>query len=347
MTPMSSARPKAGAEALALHTEAVVFDAATLRYATLEPYASRIHEAGVDAISLTMASEQDGWDDTLRHIEEVQERLAKLPFFAHCLTYADVEAAQLAGKTAVVFGTQGATPLGTRTWRLRTLHRLGVRFFGLAYTGASVFGDGCGERRNAGLTFLGHELVEVANEIGMILDLSHCGHRTRLEAARAARFPCCTHSNAYAVTANDRNTMDEAALEIARKGGVMGITGLVRAVAASDPTLEHMLDHADHFARLLGPGHVGIGLDLTEGFQDAVRAGGQAMVKAPKWRTLRPDIFGTVDDFWNAPYPRGLETIGLLPDFTGGLMERGYPREQVLDIMGGNWLRLLRAASSP
>lgn len=340
------AKPKADADALALHRETIVFDAATLRYATLEPYASRIHDAGVDVVSLTMASEQDSWEDTLHHIEVLHERMAKLPFLAHCMTYNEVMAATEAGKTAVIFGTQGATPLGTQVWRLRTLHRLGVRFFGLAYTGASVFGDGCGEWRNGGLTFLGHGLMDVANEIGMIIDLSHCGHQTRLEGAQAARFPVCTHSNAYAVTANDRNTKDDAALEIARKGGVIGITGLVRAVAASDPTLENMVDHVAYFMDLLGPDHVGIGLDLTEGFQEAVKAGQQSIVKPPKWRTLRPDIFGSADDFFNVPYPRGLETISLLPDLTAALMCRGYSREEVKGIMGHNWLHVFRAATA-
>ena len=82
--------PQPTPDTMALHAQAAVFDAATLRYATLEPYASRIHEAGVDVCSLTMASEQDDWDETLRHIEEVHERLAKLPFFAHCMTAAAV-----------------------------------------------------------------------------------------------------------------------------------------------------------------------------------------------------------------------------------------------------------------
>ena len=250
-----------------------------------------------------------------------------------------------AGKTAILFATQGATPLGNRVGRLRTLHRLGVRFFGLAYTGASLFGDGCGERRDAGLTFLGHELIELANEIGMIIDLSHCGHQTRLEAARAARFPCCTHSNAYALVANGRNTTDEAAQEIARKGGVVGITGLVRAVADRNPTIGHMLDHADHLIRLLGAAHVGIGLDLTEGFQDAVKGGRTSMIKAPKWRTLRPDMFGTVDDFYHASYPTGLATIGELPNLTQGLLDRGYPPEEVAGVMGHNWLRFFRSAN--
>lgn len=339
------ALPSAGPNALPLHQQAVIFDAATLRYATLEPYATRIHEAGVNVCSLTMASEQDDWDETLRHIEEVHERLAKLTFFAHCMTASDVDEAVAAGKTAIIFATQGATPLGNRVTRLRTLHCLGVRFFGLAYTGASLFGDGCGEWRNAGLTFLGRELIDLANDIGMIVDLSHCGHQTRLEAAQATRFPCCTHSNAFALVANGRNTMDDAADAIAAKGGVIGITGLVRAVSDQAPTIGHMLDHAEYFIRRLGPDHVGIGLDLTEGFQDAVKTGGTSMIKAPKWRTLRPDMFGTVEDFYHASYPAGLSTISDLPNFAQGLLDRGHSPAATAGIMGGNWLRFFRSAN--
>lgn len=69
-------------------------------------------------------------------------------------------------------------------------------------------------------------------------------------------------------------------------------------------------------------------------------------VKPPKWRTLRPGIFGRTDDFFNVPYPRGLKTISLLPDFTAALMRRGYSRNQVMGIMGHNWLRVFRAATA-
>ncbi len=333
---------KAGDDVMAFHRETLVFDCTTLLYAVDEPYASRMKEGGVDVVNLTTVAETEGWDDTLKITETALKKIEKSPILVQATTAAEVRAAKKAGKIAVILGTQGASMLDTQLWRLGVLHRLGYRYFGLAYTGANVFADGCGERRDAGVSFLGKELIELCNDLGMILDLAHCGHQTRWEAAQLARHPVCTHSNAYAVNANDRNTKDETIKAIAAKGGVIGICGLVRSVWPKDATIEHMLDHLDRMVRLVGHQHVGLGLDFVEGYQEDYRAGKVAVSehdKPPKWRTLRPDIFGTVEDFYNVPYPKGLDQVRLLPNFTQGLMDRQYPRDQVAAIMGGNWFR--------
>jgi membrane dipeptidase len=81
---------------------------------------------------------------------------------------------------------------------------------------------------------------------------------------------------------------------------------------------------------------VGLGLDFTEAYQDS----NIVLPDSRRWRTLRPDIFGSVDDFMKLKYP--LESIRLLPNFTQGLLDRGYSREQVAIIMGGNWFRAFK-----
>ena len=340
--------PKAGGEAMAFRRETLVFDCTTLLYAVDEPYASRLKEGGVDVVNLATVAETEGWDDTLKITETALKTIEKSPIQVQATNAVEVRAAKRAGKIAVILGTQGASMLDTQLWRLEVLHRLGYRYFGLAYTGANVFADGCGERRDAGVSFLGKELIELCNQLGMILDLAHCGHRTRYEAAKLAKHPLCTHSNAYSVNANDRNTKDETIKAIAAKGGVIGICGLVPSVWPKDATIDHMLDHLDHMVRLVRPQHLGLGLDFVEGYQEDFRAGKVAVSehdKPPKWRTLRPDIFGTADDFYNVPYPKGLDQVRLLPNFTQSLMDRQYSRDQIAAIMGGNWLRHFEQAA--
>jgi membrane dipeptidase len=115
----------------------------------------------------------------------------------------------------------------------------------------------------------------------------------------------------------------------------------VRSVAPKDATIDHMLDHLDHVVKLVGHEHVGLGLDFVEGYQERHRAGNEPPSvhdRPPKWRTLRPDIFGTAEDFYNIPYPKGLHSTRLLPNFTQGLLERGYSADQVEAILGRNWL---------
>lgn len=335
----------AGQGAIDFTRSTFVFDGLSLYYVLQDEYAERCLAGGVNATNVTFAAEAENWDETLRRIDAGLDMIERSPKLMLATSAADLLAAQVAGKLGVVIGTQGAAMLGDQVSRVRVLHRLGMRIFGLAYTGATLFGDGCGERRDAGISYLGRDLIEEVNALGLILDLSHCGHRTRAEATELAVHPVCTHSNAFTVNANDRNTRDETAAAIAGKGGVMGVCGLPRSVWPSRaPTLDQLLDHLDHYVRLIGPKHVTIGFDFVEGYVEATQAG-TMQHKPPKWRTLRPDIFGTVEDFFEDSYPVGMQSIRLLPNFTQGLLDRGHTKEDAADILGGNWLRKFRDVS--
>lgn len=323
----------ASAEAVAFTRDTLVFDCLSLYYTLQEKYAARCLEAGVNACNVTFGAETD-WSLMVANIENGLEAIEKSDLLALATCAADIEKARSEGRLAVILGTQGSSMVENQLHRIPLMHRLGMRYFGLAYTGATLLADGCGETRDAGLTFLGKEAIEIVNGLPLILDLSHSGHRARAEATALARAPVCTHSNSYTVNRNDRNTTDETARAIAAKGGVMGICGLPRSVHPEGPTLAHMLDHCDHYRGLIGVEHIGLGLDFTEGY----KAAGQVLPESRRWRTYRPDIFGTVDDFLTQSYPEGLSTILELPNFTQGLIDRGYSETEVAGILGGNWM---------
>ncbi len=325
---------RADQRTLDFHRRTFVFDCLSLYYILDEPYTTRVLEGGVNATNVTFGAETD-WDTMLANVEGGLDKIEKSPVLALATSAADIEKARAAGKLAIVIGTQGSTMVEKSLQRIEIMHRLGLRYFGLAYTGATLLADGCGERRDAGVSYLGQEAIEAVNALPLILDLSHCGHRTRAEATARARAPICTHSNSYSVNANDRNTKDETVTAMAAKGGVIGVCALPKSVDNREASVERMLDHCDHFVKLAGHDHVGIGLDFTEGY----KAAGRIMPESRRWRTYRPDIFGTVDEFLTMSYPKGLSTILELPNFTQGLFDRGYTEAQAAAILGGNWLR--------
>ena len=182
------------------------------------------------------------------------------------------------------------------------------------------------------------------NDLGMIVDLSHCGHLSRLEIAEVADFPACTHSNAFSVYPNDRNTKDEAVEVIASKGGVVAVCCLTKSVAADAPSLDHMLDHMEHYIRVAGVEHCGFGFDLVEAFRERYWRGGVDMGQW-RWRILRPDLQGSMEDVINETQPRGMETISNFPNATQGLLDRGYSQDVVSRLIGGNWFRLFKQAN--
>jgi len=327
----------ASAETDAFHRATLVWDCLSLYYVLDEPYATRMLRGGVDATNVTFGTE-GSWDQMVAAIEFGLQKVEKSPVLMLATCADDVLEAKAAGKLAVIMGTQGSMMVDNQIHRVNLMHRLGLRYFGLAYTAGTPFADGCGETRDAGVSFLGRDLIAAVNALPMILDLSHCGHQARADGVELARAPVCTHSNAYGLNANDRNTKDDTARKIAAKGGVLGICGLPRTVWPTDQTIDRMIDHVDYYAKLIGWQHVGVGCDLVE----AYKASGTILPESRRWRTLRPDVFGSVDEFLTQSYPRGLTTILELPNFTQKLFDRGYTQPQVAGIMGGNWMRNFR-----
>jgi membrane dipeptidase len=259
-----------------------------------------------------------------------------------CLGAADLRTAKRRGKLGVVIATQGASMFqdASHFWRLETMVRMGLRVLGLTHNTANALGDGCGELRDAGLSYLGEELIERVNALPLMLDLSHCGHRTRAEAAAMARAPVCTHSNSEAVRSNDRNTRDQTVRTLAAKGGVVGVYGAPHALSREGkPTLDDLLDHVDHLVRLVGADHVGIGLSFAEGSSPEPETGAASRLI---WRARRPDIFGAPTATPRPLHPIGVESVHQLPHLTQGLLDRGYPAAQVRALLGGSWLSAFR-----
>lgn len=327
--------PSATEMATRFTQDSFVFDCLSMYYVIDDPWAENCLAAGVNATNVTFGTEQP-WDIVLRDFDSGLEKIERSPYLALATNRQEIDAANKQGKLAVIIGTQGSAMVDLEFHRLRTMHRLGMRYFGLAYTGPTLFADGCGESRNAGLSFAGIELIDACNDLGLILDLSHVGHRSREEAVTRSRFPVCTHSNSYALNPNDRNTTDETARAIRAKGGIMGICGLPRTVHPENATLNELLDHADHWVKTVDAAHVGFGLDFVE----AYKSDRSTMPAASRlWRTRRPDIFGTVEEFHLQDYPLGIASIKQLPNLTQGLFDRGYAEKEVAGIIGGNWLR--------
>jgi membrane dipeptidase len=165
-----------------------------------------------------------------------------------------------------------------------------------------------------GLTAFGAELVVRMNSIGMAIDVSHCGQRTSLDVISSSKKPVLiTHSNCRALAPGvARCKPDEVIRAAALKGGVLGITSVRQFVRANGPaTIEDVLDHFDHAARLVGVEHVGLGSDFDLDAHPAY------------------DI-------------AGLNHSNRVHELTEGLLRRGYTSADVGLMLGGNFQRALQ-----
>ena len=205
---------------------------------------------GVSAGFATMALTDDDLTSTVRRIGAWYRAAREHPEVLPATSVADLRAAHASGRLGVVLAFQNSSPFGDDLDSVELFHRLGVRAAILAYNQAELAGDGCMEPRDAGLSAFGRRLVAEMNRVGMLVDLSHCGVRTTLEAIDASSAPVAiTHTGAKSVYDHPRTVSDEQLRAVAARDGFVGINAhpaFLRAGTAAPP-LDAVVDHL--FAR--------------------------------------------------------------------------------------------------
>ena len=276
------------------------------------------------------------------------------------------------GKSALVLGFQNALILGTELDGINTLFNSGVRVFALTHMGHNDFADSSrtlfdgdtGTREpdaeHGGLSALGKAAVERINSLGGIMDISQLSTQAALQVIELSISPViASHSNVRALTSVSRNLSDEEIDQIGKTGGVIHVAPFrgylfnssdpdmdsnIRAVRKESGIdedylypfelyweiddidlkkdfltristllgpigLNEMVDHIDYIVKRIGVDHVGIGTDFNhgsgiEGFDDA----GEAL------------------------------------NVTVELLKRGYTKDDIVKIWGGNFIRVWQAA---
>lgn len=276
---------------------------------------------------------------------------------------ADIRRAKREGKVAVLMGVEGGHAIENSLFALRTLYRLGARYMTLTHSNTNEWADSAGFSappvvRHHGLSPFGEQVVREMQRIGMLVDVSHVSDETFRAALAVARAPViASHSSARAIADHRRNLTDDMLRAIANNGGLAMVnfwslylsadygaaskkwfekngkayTDLrarlhddplafrealdkLRAQAEPLPKVPFsvLIDHIDHMVKVAGVDHVGLGSDF-----DGVDA-----------------------------LPEGLTGIDGLPRITLELVKRGYKDEDVLKVLGGNFLRVFEAAEA-
>ncbi|MFP3950580.1 MAG: dipeptidase [Candidatus Bathyarchaeia archaeon] len=306
-------------------------------------------EGGCTANSLTLGGADIGelalqiseWDDIMSSIPEKAKKI---------LSAKDIEEAKEEGKAGYIINTQNTTPLDGELSTINLLHKLGLRIMQLTYQKAELVGDGCGSRRadEAGLTDYGLSVLERMNDLNIVVDLSHVGHATAMEAVETSKQPpAFTHTNCHGTYGFEfmRGKSDEELHAVAERGGVVGMTCIARFIREEGDlegsTINHYLDHIDYAVDLIGVDHVGIGLDINEGLTPEDYYGVHYMNFEARFQA-DPTSHTRRKHPYEHYYVFGLESIGKAPYITEGLVSRGYSDQEILKILGGNWLDYFR-----
>lgn len=333
-------------QAMDLHRRSIVIDGMGGTPCTK---AIEIHKAGgVTAYVASIASVYKA-----EHISEVMldfsRTLELLQIHArdalHVETAEDIERAHQQEKVGLIFGLQGLTQIGRGLHWLQILHKIGLRIAALTYNESNFIGCPCCEPSDTGLTYYGSQVVREMNRLGILVDLSHVGVKTSMDAIRVSTKPVVlSHSNPRRLVDHPRNVPDDLIKAVADTGGVIGVSQYAPLLDPGDgprPTIETWLDHIDYAVNLVGIDHVGFGTDCFADvyswswwasymmrFKDLVPA-----------RYLTPEFEGV-----RTHDVEGFDSDADMPKVTRGLLARGYPEEAVRKVLGLNLLRVCRAA---
>jgi membrane dipeptidase len=250
-------------------------------------------------------------------------------------TVAGIERIRRAGRTAIVFGLQVVDMIGEDAGRLVGLHAMGLRSAGLAYNVGNYIGSGCIELDQGPLSRFGVEFVRALQALRIVVDIGgHSSETTGFDALEHTTGPVvCSHTTARALRANPRAMTDRMFKAIADRGGVVGIAAFsFFLVPSGRGTVADFVRHLDYAVRLVGPEHVGLGLDFILGKNYSGPMQDQDAFPPEAY----PQSFGD----WI--YPVGLSDFTGLATVVAGLMERRYSPEDIGRVMGGNWLRVWR-----
>jgi membrane dipeptidase len=257
------------------------------------------------------------------------------------LAAADFERAKASGRTAVLMNFQDTTMLEGEVANVDALHALGMRCAQLTYNFRNLVGDGCLERTNAGLSDFGVEVVARMNDIGVLIDLSHCGRQTTLDGIEFSNKPVAmTHTMCEAIRpgSHPRAKTDAQIRACAEKGGVTGIVALGYFVGP-DPgghsTVETYADHVEHAVKVAGIDHVALSTDFPP-------QGIEPWATYDDWYVPRTKVFKPSYELRWPPWIPELDSTDRFRNLLAVLDRRGWSTGDMEKLLGLNWLRLFR-----
>lgn len=320
----------------ALHQNLIVIDG--VQYSNWSRDVFEMMKAGgITAVHVTVTY----WENTIEtlrnlgHWNQLFQQHADL--IMPIRTVADIHTAKQLGKVGIIFGFQNCSPIEDDFMLVELFQQLGVRFMQLTYNNQTLLASGCYEPTDSGITRFGKVVIQEMNRVGIIIDMSHSGDRSTLEAIELSSKPITvSHANPRFFHDALRNKSDEVIRALGASGGMLGFSLYpLHLKNGGDCTLNEFCTMVARTAEMIGVDHIGIGSDLCvnqpisilhwmrngrwskETDYGEAKAGNVAWPQQPNW-------------FQNASH---------MGNLTQGLLDIGFNETDVGKIMGGNWLR--------
>ncbi|WP_048645240.1 dipeptidase [Nitratireductor soli] len=302
----------------------------------------RTLSGGIRAFNLTATRPNTDIAACMGSIAELLRIVAENADRARIVTsVVEMEKAAEDGVLGIIIGTQDSTFLDHDPELLRVMQRLGMRIMQPVYNEENRFGYGALADPNGGLKDAGRAWVTLMNELGMLIDLSHCGYATARDVLAASQAPVIfSHSNARTLCDSPRNIPDALIRAAAETGGTVGVTLWPPLLGIeARPTLEDFCDQVDHMISRAGIEHVALGSDLSEATKTR-----EAWLKLYGPEPIWPEVTGILGPWYTYEQKatEGFESMAEAGRLIDALKRRGHGEDAIEKIMSGNLLRVYR-----
>lgn len=307
--------------------------------------------SGLTAVNITLgytSGDADPYEFTLDELDVWDDVIdAHTQDLLHVRAPEDIEAAHAHGKIGVIYGFQNAAMFGDQAARATVFRDRGVRVVQLTYNGPNQLGDGCMASDNRGLSDFGREVIAELNANHLMVDLSHSGEATCLDAIAASSHPISiNHTGCRALVDLPRNKTDAELRAVAESGGFVGIYFMPFLNTTGHATADDVVAHIDHAVNVCGIDHVGIG---TDGDVTAIDDLAAYRVRLAEHVAHRRETGAgaTGERADTLPFVLDLRGVTQFRDLAQRLDTRGYDESAVEKILGLNFVEYAREVWKP
>tara|TARA_Y100001970_G_scaffold253830_1_gene328933 strand:- start:4025 stop:5005 length:981 start_codon:yes stop_codon:yes gene_type:complete len=297
-------------------------------------------EAGLNAVHVTLVYHED-FDEFLERVKEWDKFFKEnsdLIFLGK--TFEDIIKAQSDNKTAIFFGFQNCSPIEDDINLIEKVHEHGCRFMQLTYNNQSLLATGCYEKNDSGVTNFGREAIKEMNRLGIVVDMSHSGEKSTLDAIEISEKPIAiTHANPSFWHDALRNKSDFLLKKLSESGGMLGLSLYAHHLKnGTNCKLDSFCEMVARTSEIMEPNNIGIGSDLCLNQPNSVvewmRNGTWAKNKNyGEGSKNKPGFPQQPDWFLDA---RGFNNLEI------GLKKVGFNNQEVNGILGNNWFNFYK-----
>lgn len=306
-----------------------------------------LSQSGLDVLfenfmdGTAMITSQAGWkwSDVIHDLGIRFSDIAHQDMVIKAERISDLYRAKKEGKIAFVGALESSTMIENELDRLDVLYGFGIRTMGIVYSEANQLGSGLREPNDGGLTVFGKQAVRRMNKLGITIDVSHAGDKTSLDTIETSEKPVTiNHAGARALWDTKRLKPDDVIKACAEKGGVIAIEAAPHSTITHnhpEHNIESFMEHFEYTANLVGIDHVAFGPDTLFGDHVGIHdlLSGQLSIKSAQMANLH-----------KVEYVKGLENPAeCFPNIVRWLVKKGYSREDIRKVVGGNIFRVLEA----